>query len=144
MKMKFHEYEKHFRLKLNERLSKSDPDWNFKVESVDNPKTVLNESFQIKLLSALLECPNGVIGWSKSIPGLVETSTNLASIKFISEIEIQVVTSQRSSVDFEKKEIASKVSKIFGSRSYYSNFQWISRMGTTNEIIYFKNYQKCI
>jgi dipeptidase D len=63
---------------------------------------------------AIEKCPHGVIGWSKSIEGLVETSTNLASVKFNSN-SIVIVTSQRSSNDIAKKEISTRVETIFTS-----------------------------
>ena len=38
---------------------------------------------QKRLISALSACPHGAIGWSKDMEDLVETSTNLASVKFL-------------------------------------------------------------
>ncbi|MFR0836406.1 MAG: hypothetical protein ACLSG8_10035 [Barnesiella sp.] len=50
---------------------------------------------------------------SRDIPGLVETSTNLASVKMKNENEIVVATSQRSSVESEKYNIAHQIESIF-------------------------------
>jgi dipeptidase D len=46
--------------------------------------------------------------------GLVETSTNLASVKFTGE-KIRIVTSQRSSVECAKREIAGRINSIFSA-----------------------------
>ena len=45
----------------------------------------MRKKFQRRLFNALYACPHGVIAMSQDIPGLVETSTNLASIKAIGE-----------------------------------------------------------
>ena len=51
-----------------------------------------------KLFNLLYAVPHGVLAMSREIPNFVETSTNLASVKLAGD-EIQIVTSQRSSVD---------------------------------------------
>ena len=66
-----------------------------------------------KLIFSMFTCPHGVIAMSQDIPGLVETSTNLASVHFVEGEKIKVVTSQRSSTDSEKKMIADKVEANF-------------------------------
>jgi dipeptidase D len=66
---------------------------------------------QKKLLRALASLPHGVVKMSADIPGLVETSTNLASIATKGKA-ITVGTSQRSSVASEILEIAQTVRYI--------------------------------
>ena len=75
-------------------------------------------------MSAIYACPHGVISWSKDIEDLVETSTNLASVKFLKDKEIHVITSQRSSVDSAKKDISDRIGSIFslaGARVEHSD-----------------------
>ena len=50
---------------------------------------------------------------SRDLEGLVETSTNLASVKMLPGNEILVTTSQRSSVDSRKWDIAHQVEAVF-------------------------------
>lgn len=50
---------------------------------------------------------------SRDIEGLVETSTNLASVKMRPNEEILVTTSQRSSVESRKWDIAHRVEAVF-------------------------------
>jgi len=67
---------------------------------------------QRAFLNALYACPHGVIRYSPDIPGLVQTSTNLAVVEtFVSEIK--VVTSQRSSAESEKNDVATMVRTVF-------------------------------
>lgn len=84
-----------------------------KLEEVETPKMVVGETTQYDLLNSLYACPHGVIAMSRDIPGLVETSTNLASVKFIHDNQILICTSQRSSVDSSIKDIAYMVESVF-------------------------------
>ena len=65
------------------------------------------------LLQALQALPHGVIAMSQDIPGLVETSTNLASVKMRPGNIIRIETSQRSSITSAKENIATTVRTIF-------------------------------
>ena len=65
------------------------------------------------LLQSLYACPHGVFAMSQDIPGLVETSTNLASVKMQPDSKILVTTSQRSSVESRKWDIARRVEALF-------------------------------
>jgi len=66
-----------------------------------------------KLINLLTCCPHGVLGWSREMEGLVETSTNLASVKFTGNNKINIVSTQRSSVESQKKEAAMMVEACF-------------------------------
>jgi len=85
--------------------------FNLKESATTGP--VLTNKLMQRLLNAIYACPHGVIGWSDYSEGLVETSTNLASLKFIDNKGIVITTSQRSSVDSAKKDISDKISSIF-------------------------------
>ncbi len=56
---------------------------------------------------------HGVLAMSQDIPGLVETSNNLASIKMAEPGKIEICTSQRSSVESAKNFIADKIEACF-------------------------------
>ena len=66
---------------------------------------------QQTLLNLLHALPHGVIGMSADIPGLVETSTNLATVS-TDNGKIVIGTSQRSSVQSELDDLAEKVRSI--------------------------------
>ena len=105
----FHEATK----KLVALIRLEEPDFAITLEEAAHPQRVLKKKPQEKLLNALYICPNGVISWSKTMPGLVETSTNLASVKFGPSQTILVTTSQRSSDNAGKQAIANKVRSTF-------------------------------
>jgi dipeptidase D len=56
--------------------------------------------------------PHGVIAMSADIPGLVETSTNLATVKVDGD-KLVIGTSQRSSISSAKHFIAGSVASVF-------------------------------
>jgi dipeptidase D len=73
---------------------------------------VVKKGVQRKLTMTLAGLPHGVVKMSADIPGLVETSTNLAVIT-TGKAGIAVATSQRSSVASEIIEIADAVRSVF-------------------------------
>ncbi len=97
---------------VEQELRYTDPGVKLKLGSTDLPERVFSSGFQKQLLNALYACPHGVMGWSKTIDGLVETSTNLASVK-MQDGDILVTTSQRSSVESARDDIANMVSSVF-------------------------------
>ncbi|MBR4849631.1 MAG: aminoacyl-histidine dipeptidase [Alistipes sp.] len=92
---------------------------NAKVEVVksETPATVLSAQTQHNLLLALIGVPSGVLAMSAAMPGLVETSTNLASVKFTEE-DIVVTTSQRSSVESAKEYAKLQVATVFKASGF--------------------------
>lgn len=81
------------------------------VES-DASESCVDIQTSLRLMNALLAMPHGVIKMSADIPGLVETSTNLATVN-TADTNVSIVTSQRSSVASEIKDIVQTVSAIF-------------------------------
>jgi dipeptidase D len=74
---------------------------------------VLARSDANALLGALQAVQNGPLAMSRSIPGLVETSSNLASVKVGESGRIVVATSQRSSVESAKRDAAAGIEAVF-------------------------------
>jgi dipeptidase D len=83
------------------------------IRTAEAPESIIEPGVSDRLLMALQACPHGVVGMSRSMPGLVETSTNLASVKMNEPGVIAVETSQRSSVESEKNDIAHTVETVF-------------------------------
>ncbi len=100
-----------FSAEVEEELRNTEPNLSLKMESVEIPDKVLNENIQNRLLNTLYAMPHGVLAMSMEIPGLVETSTNLASVKII-DGKIFVTTSQRSSVESSKVSAANMVESV--------------------------------
>ncbi len=101
-----------FFYEIQREYKTTEPNLRMKMGTVETPKFVIDEKTQFNLLNALYACPHGVIEMSREIPGLVETSTNLASVKMDDEV-ITVATSQRSSVESAKRDIANMVKSVF-------------------------------
>ncbi|MGA3014560.1 MAG: aminoacyl-histidine dipeptidase [Bacteroidales bacterium] len=111
-KTRFEEYAIEFQKTLVEELHTTEPNIKFSVESCPLPEEVLMADLEFWLLNSLYACPHGVIEFSRDIPNFVETSTNLAAVKFM-EDHIQITTSQRSSVESAKKNILDMVASVF-------------------------------
>ncbi len=93
-------------------FSMTEPDLFFGAEKADMPKTLIDEKTQFNLTRAMFGCPNGVIRMSDSIPGLVETSTNLARV-YSKDNNIFASCLLRSSVDSAKDALADKIASVF-------------------------------
>lgn len=71
----------------------------------------LSTATEEKLIALLLGLPHGVYRMSDTIPRLVETSNNLATVR-TEENEIKVISSQRSSITSRLSEISGKVETV--------------------------------
>ncbi len=102
-----------FNSAIKAELATVDPDLSITLEDVaDDPaRRVLKRGDQERLLRTLLALPHGVTKMSADIPGLVETSTNLAVISS-QDGQVTLETSQRSSVASEMQEIVQTVVAI--------------------------------
>ena len=98
---------------LREEYKKVEPSLDLLLESAQIPSKVINRKTTERLILSLCACPHGVIGMSSDIEGLVETSTNLASVKMLPDRRIEVGTSQRSSVESQKRYVVDMVSSLF-------------------------------
>ncbi len=90
-----------------------EPSMNLVIETVDRPEYCIDSKTSLALVRALYSAPHGVFSMSRDLEGLVETSTNLAAVKMIEDDKIKVTTSQRSSVESRKNDIAGQVEAHF-------------------------------
>jgi dipeptidase D len=90
----------------------SDPQLAGKIGYAQPFETCIDDESFIRLVCSLYAMPHGVIAMSQTIPGFVETSTNLASIKMEGENTIKVATSQRSSINSAKHNAAKRVEAV--------------------------------
>lgn len=103
----------HFVADVENEYKGIEPTLKLDLESVDRPEFCVDSTTSSKLIKALYCAPHGVISMSRDLEGLVETSTNLASVKMKGDNEILVTTSQRSSVESRKWDIANQVEALF-------------------------------
>lgn len=97
---------------IRQEIKTNEPDLAIKISEAVMPQCLIDYSTQKRLLDALYACPHGVLTMSPDIAGLVETSTNLASVK-MSPREIIIATSQRSSLESAKRDVADMVASVF-------------------------------
>ena len=103
----------HFINDLELEISDVEPNLTLNLESESLPETVIDKKSSDALLNALYACAHGVIAMSRDMPGLVETSTNLASVKMKEGNNILITTSQRSSVESSKYDIMQQIEATF-------------------------------
>jgi dipeptidase D len=100
-----------FREFFRAEYSATDPGLTLEVSGVDAPESVLDESSGQRVVNVLAGLPHGVIRMSDQVPGLVETSTNLATVKTQSD-SLRITTSERSSVASQVDAIGRRVEAV--------------------------------
>lgn len=98
---------------IKTEMIRTAPGFHMELEETEPAEEIFSKGQQRKLLNALYAIPHGVISMSLEIPGLVETSTNLAAIKRTGENELQIITSQRSSVESSKMDVTRRIASLF-------------------------------
>ena len=93
-------------------LGAVEPTLSFTVEDADMPASMIEERVQDDLIDSAYACPNGVIRMSDGMIGMVETSTNLSTIKSRNGV-IFVKCLLRSSVDSAKDDLVEMVDSVF-------------------------------
>ncbi len=101
-----------FAAAIEHELEQKEPAMKLELSSETAPATVIDQKASNLLFNALYACPHGVMRMSDTMPGLVETSTNLASVKMTAS-NIVITTSQRSSIDSAKHDVAAMVNSVF-------------------------------
>lgn len=102
-----------FASEVENELSVTEPDLKIILESEEPRSTAIDQETSRRLIKAVYGAPHGVYAMSQDIPGLVETSTNLASIKMKPNHIIRIETSQRSSILSARNDMANTVRAVF-------------------------------
>lgn len=96
---------------IHSEFKSADPDLRLSVEKAPNQEQVFDHDSTVKTLNLLNSLPHGVMSMSYDIPDLVETSSNLATVRTEGE-ELKVHVSNRSSVDSAIRAIQQRVASI--------------------------------
>ena len=102
-----------FAAEVQDEYSATEPSMRFTLQSTDPVKRVIDPAVTKNLLRGICAVFNGVFAMSQDVPGLVETSSNLASIKRTSDSVITVTTSQRSSIESARDFVSDSVRAAF-------------------------------
>jgi dipeptidase D len=87
-------------------LGSFDPGLQILVEKIDRPSNVMEASDAKNTAALLASLPHGVLAMSPDVPGLVQTSTNIATIHTKGDL-LEIVTSQRSAI-VSSKDLAAR------------------------------------
>ena len=98
-----------FASEIEREKAQPEPEMKLTLESCEIPPQLIEKKTSDALFDMLYACPHGVVAMSVDMPGLVETSTNLASVKMRDNHIIEITTSQRSSIESAKYDIAYQV-----------------------------------
>jgi dipeptidase D len=101
--------------KIKKELKNTEKNIQFTISECRACKTMINEETSDNLLNIINMLPHGAISMSKIIPGLVETSTNLATVKRLDKKTFEIATSQRSSAKSSRDDIAAHITNVFHS-----------------------------
>ena len=97
---------------VENEYSVTEPNINFDLESETAQPEVIEKEAMMKFLHSIHAVHNGVFAMSQDMEGLVETSSNLASVK-MRDGQIVVVTSQRSSILSSRIDMSQTVRSAF-------------------------------
>lgn len=103
---------KAFAADVKEEFHATDPGLEFECKAASSELDPLTRSAGARIITSLFASPHGVEAMSQDIPGLVQTSTNLASVHTGKGI-VEIVTSQRSAATSERRAMAAKVRANF-------------------------------
>ncbi len=102
-----------FAAEIQDEYSVTEPTARFLLQSTEPTGRCIEPVAAMGLLKSLNAVFNGVYAMSQDMPGLVETSSNLASVKRTAEDTITVITSQRSSIESARGAVCGVVRAAF-------------------------------
>ena len=98
---------------IRNEYAATDPDAGLLMEPLASiPASYIDDAAALAMFRAVNACPNGVWRMSDAVPGLVETSNNVAIVSAADGL-FQVKTLMRSSVDSEKEALAEEFRSLF-------------------------------
>ncbi|MBP5210955.1 MAG: aminoacyl-histidine dipeptidase [Bacteroidales bacterium] len=105
-------------------FEKTDPDIVGEAEPVEWKGDIIDAETAESLVTALICAPHGVLAMSAELKGLVETSSNLASVKMQPGNKIRIGSSQRSAINSSRKFASERFEACFvnaGAEVVHSN-----------------------
>lgn len=102
-----------FSAEVEEVYAATDPEMRLVLHSTESFPRALDKDTTRGLLKSIHAVFNGVFAMSQDVPGLVETSSNLASVRNNGENLITITTSQRSSILSARDNVSDSVRAAF-------------------------------
>lgn len=97
---------------LSDEYAINDPEIQLTLKETDLPEKAVKSEISKQFLTALYAAPHGVDAMSFRIPGIVETSSNLAILR-LDEKAFRVTSSHRSSVLSARDDVARRFASVF-------------------------------
>lgn len=97
---------------LKKKYKETDPGMSVTIERQVKPVRYIEDAVALNAMKAIAACPSNVIRMSQSMPGLTETSINLAVVR-CSRGHLTVASLLRSAINESKKDLALRVKYIF-------------------------------
>ncbi len=98
---------------LEDEFAEAEPEMAVTIESVPAPSGALDAESASRLLCLLAGFPNGVLSMMRNIPGMVETSNNIAKVR-TDEGEVSLLLSARSSIKSAVDGVTGQIEAIAG------------------------------
>lgn len=108
----FHEALKELETELKAEYHTTDPNLKVELTEAEAPTQVMTAKDQQAFLFAMQACPDGIYRMSPDVPGLVQTSNNVARVQ-LSDGKYTVMCLTRSSVESEKMDQAETIRAAF-------------------------------
>lgn len=102
-----------FTAEVENEFSVTEPNMKLILQSENAVPTAIDADTKNRLLKALTAIHHGIYAMSQDIEGLVETSSNLASVKMKDDHVIRIETSQRSSILSSRDDMAATIRATF-------------------------------
>lgn len=125
----------------------SDPSAALFVEEVPAAEKYIQGGVMLRAVKAMIACPSNVIRMSQSMPGLTETSINMAIVR-TEKGRITVHSLMRSAVDTAKADLAERVRCIFelagaDEISFSGGYSgWTPKLDTPMNKVMMQQYEK--
>jgi dipeptidase D len=123
---------------IKDQFLNTDPFIKLNIIKLKEDFMIMGTDSQTELIKLIENCPNGVYKMSDNIPGLVETSNNLANIS-LNDGNLNIKCLTRSSDESSKEELKNIIKSLFINKRYSVDFSgdypgWQPNMNS--EILY--------
>lgn len=94
-------------------FKESDPGMQIIIDKdIETPGKYIEENVAMNAMKSIVVCPSNVIRMSQSMPGLTETSTNLAIVR-CKNGHLTIASLLRSALDTSKEDLANRIKYLF-------------------------------
>lgn len=100
------------RTKWTNEYGRTEPNFNIAFSETEAPEFLFDEMCQDDVVNAICAVPNAIIRMSDSMPGVVETSTNLSIISTEKD-RVEGMCLVRSFIDSARQDVASSLESCF-------------------------------